>query len=301
MNKIKRISIKMYAALFCASIFSFMVDARKADMEPMHYSDHEESRGDYMSCKRECGSCDLCDDILSPCRFSVQANAGVLPIVWLDRHDEALAAELPSYFGVYQVPFIVGGKIGYNLTSCIEVYGEVEYARAKGKSCISFNVNCSGVTGGSATIATNLSPYSAVGAWAGARYYFGFDRVDRWFCWCKKTSFFAGLQVGFVHHDQVDVTIASTSAQGNSGPMVSPLLLKTNSVSAGGNFGFDVAINDCFSFVFTFELLANGATKNYPVICLCNPVPGINSSTALVGRFGTELWLPVLFGFKYTF
>lgn len=246
---------------------------------------------------------DDCCNYLMPCGFSLQVQGGVNPIIWANRSDECCIndAELPSFHHLFKTPWVVGGKIGYNLTGCSEIYVEGLYTQAKGKVCNGVTVTCPEIINGTATISSEMGKYKAFAFYGGTRYYFGINCLNECSCFIDRAAFFIGMQVGFVHHKRVDVTLASTSLVGNSGPLTRAMFLKNNTISAGGNFGLDLAFNDCFSLVFTVEVIGNGAAKNCPIACLDNPIPGINANTIVTGRYGTEIWIPITAGLKYTF
>lgn len=246
-----------------------------------------------------------CCDYLAPCDWSIQVQGGVNPIVWTHRNDECCinGAELPSFFHTQNVPWIVGGKLGYNLSECVEVYVEGDYTQANGKHCESFTVDCSQSVNGTSSFVSKVGKYKAFGVWGGARYYFGSNYLNFCSCFIERAAFFIGMQVGFVHHHSLGVALTATNVNTGAvtGPFETTMFLKGNTISAGGNVGIDFAVNDCFSVVFTVEFLGNGAAKNCPISCLPNPLPGNNSNTISVGRYGTEIWFPITGGLKYNF
>jgi hypothetical protein len=245
--------------------------------------------------------CETCNYLL-PCAWSLEVHGGVNPIQWLNRNDSCCidGAFLPKFRSLFKIPWIVGGKVGYNLTECTEIYIEGDYTQAKGKTCNGQTIVCPQSVNGTSILNSQVNKYKAFGIWGGARYYWGFDCFNQCSC-LERAAFFIGMQVGFVHHRRIDVTLALTNPLGDTPAFTNTIFLKSNVISAGGNFGFDLAVNNCFSLVFTVAVLGNGATKNCPVICLDTPLPGINASTIVVGRFGTELWIPITLGLKYTF
>lgn len=245
---------------------------------------------------------DDCCNYLVPCDYSIQFQGGVNPIVWTHRSDDCCidGAELPSFHHLFKLPWVVGGKFGYNITGCSEIYLEGIYTQAKGKLCDGITVTCPQSVNGTATITSELSKYKAFALYAGTRYYFGNNCLSQCSC-LDRAAFFIGMQVGFVHHKRIDVTLNSTSLVGDSGPFTRTMFLKNNTISAGGNFGVDLAFNDCFALVFTVEVIGNGAAQNCPISCLDNPLPGINANTIVTGRYGTEIWIPITAGLKYTF
>lgn len=247
--------------------------------------------------------CEYSCDYLAPCAFSVQAHGGVNPIIWAQRNDDCCidGATLPSFHHLFKTPWIVGGKIGYNVTGCTEIYIEGNYTQSKGKTCSGFIVTCPQSVNGTSTISSEMHKYKAAAFYGGARYYFGSNCLSACSCFIDRAAFFIGMQVGFVHHKNVDVTLSATSGVGNTSPFDKTLFLKNNTISAGGNFGLDLAFNDCFSLVLTVEVIGNGAAKNCPILCLDTPLPGINANTIVVGRYGTEIWIPITAGLKYTF
>lgn len=245
-------------------------------------------------CMTSCMEIEECGTPLRECAFSIQVHAGPSPIIWVGRKDISLSGgPLPNYFEVFNLPFFIGGKVGFNVTDYFEAYVEGDYLQGSGR-CSTWSVNCPSSTI-TATLATKLSKYSAGVFYIGSRYYFDCCRI------CRPLSFFAGLQVGVVTHRQTDIEITAASSVGTLVPQINPYFLQTTSISAGGNLGFDLCLSCNLSFVVTLEIIGNGAIRNYPVICLGTGLPGVNASTALVGRFQSEIWFPILFGLKYTF
>lgn len=245
--------------------------------------------------------CDTCNYLL-PCAWNIEVFGGVNPIQWLNRNDDCCidGALLPKFRHLFKIPWIVGGRLGYNLTECTEVYIEGDYTQANGKTCNGTTVVCSQSVNGTTILNSQLNKYKAFAVYGGARYYWGMNCLSQCSC-INRAAFFIGMQVGFVHHKRIDITLSATNPLGNTSPFTRTIFLKNNVISAGGNFGVDFAFNDCFGFVFTVAVLGNGASKNCPVLCLDTPLPGINANTIAVGRFGTELWIPITLGFKYTF
>lgn len=244
--------------------------------------------------------CESACDYLAPCGWSVQVQGGVNPIVWAKR-DNSFWVDglgLPSFLHLFKIPWIVGGKVGYNLNGCTEIYVEGDYTQARGKHrTFSATSPLNGLT----NFVAELSKYKAYGVWGGARYYFGLDCLSDCSCFIDRAAFFIGLQVGFVHHNQLDVALTSTTAVGYvTGPVFYQVFFKNYTISAGGNVGVDFAVNDCFSVVFTAEFLGNGASRSCPVGCSGTPLAGLYSEPVNVG-FDTELWFPVTLGLKYNF
>jgi hypothetical protein len=242
--------------------------------------------------------CNLCNYLL-PCAWTVEVHGGVNPIQWLDRNDACCinGVILPKFRHLFKIPWIVGGKIGYNLTECTEIYIEGDYTQARGKTCNDITVTCPTST---SIFTSTLNKYKAYGIYGGARYYFGFNCLNQCSC-IERAAFFIGLQVGFVHHKEIDVTLSATNPAGNTAPFTNTIFLKNYTISAGGNVGVDFAFNDCFALVFTVAILGNGPAKNCPITCLATPLPGIDANMIVTGRFGTELWIPITAGFKYSF
>ena len=230
------------------------------------------------------------------CSFNVELHGGVVPIIWAGRGSDCTnqGDRLPSFHDLFKIPFIVGGKVGWNWNECSEIFVQVDYVQAHGR-CGSFSINCPSSVNGNAVIASGVGKYTAIGFWVGSRYYFNLD------CVCRALSFFAGLQVGFVQHRQIDISLSATSNVGTAPVSCHPMFLRTTTISGGANFGLDLCLTPCLSLVLTGAVLGNGAIRNYPVICLETPLPGINSATVLVGRFQTELWFPLTLGLKFTY
>ena len=198
---------------------------------------------------------------LKPHGWSLQAQGGVNPIIWGNRDDSFWVDgnRLPSFLGLFQVPWIVGGKVGYNVNSYSEIYIEGDYTQAHGKAD---TITANHPLNGPSTFVAKPSTYSAYAVYGGDRYYFGNFLSDSSSC---RASVFVGLKVGFVHHNAVHLKITENSESGVVyGPFEYQMLYRDFTISAGGNLGLDVAVMDCLSVVLTLEALGNGpARSNY--------------------------------------
>jgi hypothetical protein len=257
-------------------------------------------------------------------RVTLQAHAGIAPIIWRDRGNFQIVScniansgcpgqnlgpinclfGMPKFKDLYKMPWTVGGKIGYMINDCSELYIEGNYRQAKAKNC--FQITPSINTGGqiSETIFgfSNLDKYSFFDVYLGMRRYFELD-----LCFCNPFSWFVGMQVGLAHHKKVSGDINFSSVTNECGAPLNvgcvPLFNKHTAVAAGANLGFDYCIGCGWSLVLTAEFIATcgpDGNKNF-VIVEPNVVPDISPSNFVVGGIATEMIFPVTLGLKYNF
>jgi len=257
-------------------------------------------------------------------RVTVQAHAGIAPIIWTNRGNFQLVScniangdcagqdlgpinclfGMPKFKDLYKMPWTVGGKIGYMINDCSEIYVEGNYRQANAKNC--FQITPSVNTG--AEIATtifrfnNLSKYSFFDVYIGARRYFDLD-----LCFCNNFSWFVGMQVGLAHHKKVKGDLYFKSTSNDCGDVLNQscvqLFSKHTALAAGGNIGFDYCIGCGWSLVLTAEFIATcGPNGNQNIVVTeANVVPDIAPSNFIVGGIGTEVIFPVTLGLKYNF
>ena len=285
------------------------------------------------SCMDECRSCP--DTPLEECAYSVQIQAGVNPIIWAGRcctygvanvdavgcDDNFLSLrELPRFHKLFRTPWIVGGKLGWNMSACDELYLEFDYTQAKARSytlCIPSLDDCTVGVG----LDLGNSKYEAYMAYVGARHYF-----ER--CWCDRLTFFLGGKVGLLHHKAIRANLSATgecalgncnsscnvscnnscnvscnnscdfSCNGFSG--CNDLFKKNTVISAGGNIGLDFCFWGDFDFVITAEVVGSGPLQSCSSVVV-GDFDEAGISNIVLGRYSTEVSFPVTFGFKYTF
>ena len=253
--------------------------------------------------------------------WSLQVQGGVAPIVWRHRGELdlvscasndvnpifALSSELPKFNKLFRVPWIVGGKVGYDFTDNVEVYVEFNYLQAKHKDVANATFPILNVAGPITRFA--FHKYKLFDAYVGARYY--------WDRWCDRVAFFLGGQVGLTSHrsTKADITL-------NGSPVVlvpavgsadCPRAATTTNarnhffahntvISGGANLGFDVCFCGNWSLVVTGEIIASCGPKTHTTSTFAALLPAPTlASNLIVGCFGTELRFPVTAGLRYTF
>lgn len=298
----------MFKKLFAISIlyiFSNTLSAR----EYFSYNNNEER------CNSTCFDCSC---------FNFQVQAGVAPIVWTHKGDFTAVScnaslgcptstigpvlslfELPKFNHLFKIPWTVGGKIGYLLDDNVEIYVEANYrqARAKNNLLIQTNLDLLLFVAQPQFVFSDLSKYSFVDVYVGARYYF-----DP--CWCECISFFVGGQLGFVHHKEINFRLTTSSLTNPCAPAFTtdrlPLFNKHNGVAAGANIGLDYCICDCLSLVLTAEFIATCRPEGNSNIsfdeCTADAVlPELRPTNFIIHSSGTELFFPITLGLKYNF
>ena len=176
------------------------------------------------TCVRSCDY-DDCNPVNCGC-FNIQIQAGVAPIVWTRRGCFSVvscnAASLtcngntpvgpvvpifgmPSFNKLFSTPWTVGGKLGYALSECTELYFEANYRQANSKCFTSStNLNLGLFIVRPVFQFTNVSKYKFYDFYVGLRRYWDA-------CVCDRLSVFLGMQVGVAHHNSVRANITSSS------------------------------------------------------------------------------------------
>lgn len=251
---------------------------------------------------------------------SLQIEGNIAPITWYHRSEIdlvscasndanpifALTNELPPFTRLFHMPWIIGGKVGYNLTDNIEIYGECNYLQAQHKNACSAHFPILHVADQSLNF--NFHTYALIDAYAGGRYYW-----NRWF---NRVAFFAGGQIGLTAHrnTQADVTLNDTPAillptinvttcpRTHTTCPNNTFFRKNTVVSGGLNLGLDICFCSNWSLVITGEIIASGGPKSRTVSMFETLLPAPTLSTNLiVGNFGTELRIPITVGIRHTF
>ncbi len=224
--------------------------------------------------------------------LNLEVHGGIYPTFWVGRNSCQNNSGLEKFNDFFKLPWYVGARFGYELNDCcMELYGEVNFAQAKGKT---FNFSCTGVDG-SAAVTSKASHYRIVSGYFGNHYYFASN------CFCDNVDFFAGIKVGFIYHKAINTTISSTSSFGNLAATEIPLFCKTTTVSAGGSVGLNYDFCECLSLVFCVELVGSGALKSNTRICLPAGIPGIDTTILSHGQMNAELSIPVTLGIRWQF
>lgn len=265
-----------------------------------------------------------CPQITCGC-FDLQFQAGIAPIVWANRGDFQIVScniaandcqgftcapivpifQMPKFNDLYKMPWTVGGKIGYAVTECSELYLEANYRRANGKDCFAVNprINIGTFIADTNFVFNTISNYTLFDIYLGVRTY-----VD--LCWCDGFAGFIGMQVGLARHKEVTANITTSS---NSNECAAPFVTscvqlfgKHTAVAAGANFALEYCLGCGFALVLTAEIIATcgpNGNQNIPFFG-CTPdiiLPEAAPSNFIVGGIGTELLFPITFGMKYNF
>jgi hypothetical protein len=256
--------------------------------------------------------------------WSAQFQAGIAPIVWVNRGSFQIVSclisgnncqiptcgpiipifEMPKFSDLYHLPWTVGGAFGYAITECSEVYIEGNY-RAANSKCFEIGPN---INVGTFIAQTNfsfnqVSKYSLYDLYIGVRTYSDL-------CWCDALTGFWGFQVGLIHHKSVRANI-TTSSDSNAcaAPFTATcveLFPRHTAFAGGANIGFEYCFGCGFSLVFTAEIIATcgpNGNQNVPFNgCTADIVlPEIRPTNFIIGGIGTEMLFPFTLGLKYSF
>ncbi len=239
------------------------------------------------------------DDCMNNCNnfcqeLNLEVHGGIYPTFWVGRSGCSDNGCFAKFNDLFKLPWYVGGRLGYELNDCIELYGEVNFAQARGKNTI-FNADCIVSADGITAIPTKASHYRIVSGYVGSHYYFNNA------CWCDNVDFFVGAKLGFVYHKAIKSTFSAPNIDGSLSPLCLPLFNKTTSVSAGGSLGVNYCFCDCFSIVFCVELVGTGALKTNTIICVPDTVSIMNLTAISNGQMSSELSVPVTLGLRWKF
>lgn len=266
------------------------------------------------SSKRDIFCCDYtCSEIPLICgAFDVQGHVGFAPIAWADRGDVAtiqcpgVAAQdpvvvffkEPSYFKLFNLPWTLGGQLGYAIADNIRTYFEFNYFQGSGKDKASLETKQNPAS----TVVFDMNNYKLYDAFLGFQYFFN--------RWCNRYSLILGGKIGLVYHYETEfsATIEVPPAAATQWITKQEFFENNLRVAGGFNIGVDICICDCWNAMFMGEIVANCGPKSNPNIAFgqkqgCNPpplaVPGINN--LLLGSIGAELRFPFTAGLRYTF
>ncbi|MFA6914941.1 MAG: hypothetical protein WC222_00960 [Parachlamydiales bacterium] len=247
-------------------------------------------------------NCNSCCETVDPCCYqgplceggwSILAKGGIDPIHWTERGKVWLTvpAAVPAVFSVsrtakfrnqFELPYIVGGEIAYNLSDNAQLFVEANYIHGKGKT---FNF-----IAGTFVVSEVNDDYEAWSGYIGGRYYFSRSWI------CDRVSPFVGLKAGFVNHRQVKygLSLFGTFIEKD------PYYVGKSGVSAGVQLGFDILITDALSAVLNLEAVASQgprANRNNEF----DPVLTGGLTNVNIGQVGTEVSFPITLGLRYTF
>ncbi len=243
---------------------------------------------------------DCCPGPLCPCAFGVQAKGGIAPTFFTDPDTTYLV--IPGLFPVssplfpvssgddfddyFDLPWIVGGELSYNVSDHVQLFLEGMYRQGDAK-------NRSFTFPAATPIVVSLShdDFRTWGLYVGGRYF-----LNRWDCLCIAP--FVGAKIGFQQHRHIDasVSIAAATAAIDGG---SVRLYESNyALSVGVQAGFDYAITDCLSLVFTVEgVFTSPLRPNHNAV-----LPGTFGVTNIIfGETGTDISVPVTLGLRWDF
>lgn len=234
-----------------------------------------------------------CPGPLCPCSIGVQIKGGVAPTFWTD--PSANAVVLPGAFpfvlplatldfdDMFDLPWTVGGELTYNLNDHVQVFGEVSYRQADGRS--------RSRTLGALTLTNDWNEFKAIGGYVGARYF-----LNRWEC--LGIAPFVGAKIGAVYHWAV---------QNRPDVAIDGVILglghvnwyhSNTALSAGIQLGFDYEITECLGLVFLVEGVFTDQMKpNHNAVF--SDLLGITNG--IVGETGTDISVPITLGLRWNF
>lgn len=267
-----------------------------------------------------------CGDPLNCGSVNFWFRAGIAPTIWRERGDFSLVScnalaipnidsnivsvfQLPKFKHFFRTPWIVGGQIGYAVTDCFEFYVEANYRKAAARNfLLDGGSDANGqpiglpIPNDNVIVSLNfLDGYRAVDFYVGARYYWGR-------CWCDRLAWFLGGKFGLVHRQAVEFNYRITSTMCSASAALTGLnqefFGRHNSPAAGVNFGLDWCYGCGWSFVIMAEVIATcgpNSNSNIIVPSNCSQLPSLLPSNIIIGHIGTEIFIPVTFGLKYSF
>lgn len=299
----KFFSIRLLSALLLAGSIA-------PTMQASRYEDGEYGECCQTSCY-ECG----CNPLYCGA-FDLQFQAGIMPTDWTHRRDVALIQctglpavdpinelfELPKFSRLFQLPWLVGGQIGYEASDNIRFYLDFNYAQAKGKHDVVLTARD---TVNPEVLGFEIGKYKLFDFHIGARYYF-----DRW---CDRLSLFVGAKAGLVVHHKInsgitlnDVAIfpspddVNGCVAGVPGTVGENILFFHNTRASGGlNIGLDYCFCGNWSLVFTWDAVFNcGPSSNGNIVL---DAVNVGANNLIIGRLGTEIRFPITGAVRYTF
>lgn len=259
---------------------------------------------------------------------------GCQPVVVAANQNNILqqdACKIPKFGDIFSNGVLhVGFELGRNVCDNSAVYLEFVYNRASG-SCVNstsrkfaapdgcLGNDCCTTTGSelsSSSRTTKFDDYSAYGAYIGSRHY--------WDCsfFCDRAYFWGGFKFGILHRKQVCACITTPDSTQTvefgeyafAGRTVNETVFcKSNAVSGGLSLGLDYCINDCWTVLVGFEVVASCPFKsnmNVRVPLADNPtstsvdLPSgffAQPTNIIWGNTGTFVQFPVWVGLKWEF
>ncbi len=195
----------------------------------------------------------------------------------------------PNFRGLFSlVPAWAGVDVSYALYNNFEIVGEFAWQHATGQS-VSFNGKDLGLeTINSITL--SMDNTDSFGGYVGFRHYLGpwFDCIYPYW----------GLKIGALHHRDITGSIAIKMGSDTRKTDSAIFFPQDTVLSGGAAVGFDSYITDCLKFRFGLEVIASGTRKgNADFIAKANQYD-IKSK---IGNVGSQLSIPITFGFVYEF
>lgn len=228
----------------------------------------------------------------------IQVDAGVYPTIWPNSCPiflnscecvtgrpvlRQVLCNPHDFKGLFKLPWILGGQLGYAWNNHAAVYGELNYIQAGGKRDYcnkNSNNNLS-------QFKINLDKYRAFSGYIGLRYY-----SNRY---CDLVSLFIGAKVGFIYRGDFQ-------SHAHPSHFKRDFFIHSARVSGGPNIGLDWKWTENWSGVLTFEVVASQGPKgNCNVPLLDAEIRELAGSYLHLRDVKHELSFPVTFGIKYNF
>ncbi len=246
------------------------------------------------------GEGDCCPGPLCPCAIGLQAKGGIAPTFFTD--PDATYSVVPALFpgtnpivlsdsgqdfdNVFDLPWLVGGELSYNATDHVQLFLEGMYRQGDAK-----NKTFTSILAGFPRGIKFQDDFRTWGLYVGGRYF-----LNRWDCLCIAP--FIGAKIGFQQYDHINaipfIVIDGVSVRGSS-----IRVYESNyALSVGIQAGFDYAITECLSLVFTVEgvftslLRPNHNAAFEGTFGLTNTV---------FGNTGTDISVPITLGLRWDF
>lgn len=239
-----------------------------------------------------CYSQDVCGPLV-PCGLSLQVKGGWAPThytsqgpIWLT--DPIARPPIvytlfnnPRFKDQFNSPWEVGGEVAWNASEHVQFFAEGVYLKASGRT---YSVSASGFN---ANITT--SDYETYGGYIGSRYYFNQ-------MWCLFSPFVGG-KFGILEQSKVNYSLSLGEFF-----LQKSIYYQSQWVPSGGiQIGFDTAISDCLTIVFTAEAIVTQGLKNERNSEIVNPAIVAGLTNVSVGETGKLVSFPITLGLKYNF
>jgi len=237
--------------------------------------------------------CDPCRGPLKECSVRIGIRGGVSPTYYTDKSENLLIGDtgvngvlgtssVPDFSDQFDLPWVIGGHIGYTLSDHIEVFLDGQYTHGDGDTYI-FAADPFEVT----QVFTDFESWSL---YAGARYYFcGWDMCGQ----CL--SLFIGGKLGFRQYDAVDFTEDLVGPVNIS--FDSRDYYKSHTVpSIGAQIGLEWFFSSCLSANIMAEFIYSGQLRSE----FQSTNGGVGVQTVSVGDTGPLFSIPITVGINFS-